>query len=1370
MLKKAKLLLTALVTLATAATATVSSAAWNVTVRVAPQAAATVDGGTLGKNVFADDVASKVITLTPATGYEFKKVVVNGKEAFLTDPLSRFPATFAKSATSQSISATLAVRKFTISTSVDSNTIAAPPSAVVAYGKSRAIRLVPKPGFQIQEVTDNGTAISVYTAANGLTPATLPSAKPVFAIVSNVTANHTIFASTETKSPVHAVVSPADNQARSLAYFTNGGTLAFDASQTTPAAGVTYAWSVAPATGATVTGTAADLGKTASFTATAAGSYVVTLTATYSGATSTANVTVLVNANAAVTPCSDCHSLPVQYAAFAASPHGTSTTGHAPADCESCHGGFQTSMADVNLRPVNKCEGCHAGPYGKTVGTKHSDSTYFQQNRCAMCHNPHSTTATFGIGSATGCQACHAPGKPWGIYSSNLVGKQPHFSPYTSSRAQFGSQAYFMQPNFPQSASCNDCHGHNNDINAGWAEGGHGNVNAAAWKSDAGHTWLSQGPSATGVNFQNSPQQTNCIRCHTPQGFAAFVDSGFQTIDKIKVNGSDVKISTPLTCNGCHTSVDTGALRLQNFTTASHGAKGYKAFWGYSTAAISGKKVVTSIQLGDNRNSNICMPCHSQRASGQEIKDVFATGAFKQYSAGSAIYPHEAQPAAIFYGKGGYEFTATTNPATGGSFAYQDRARHQRIGNYVAGGATGYNNTGITQGSCVACHMSSDKTHSLEITSASFANTCTKCHPSNFTYQDVANAKTNYDGLVKALGNVLVSKGITLDGVNPLPERKAKDMSLGAKNNAIAEANMGAWFNWYLFKTADPGAYAHNPSYARRLLTDSIDKLDDGVLNNSAANTVMAQVAAGKLTADEANAAISFTQEPGCLGCHFGSSTNSVNGEAVPGIQTAPHFNTNGATVPGQSFTQAQFVTAGAQCNNCHGIGHGTDSPNYSASKATYPNISSLQGKGILKNYAESAHGETNGLAWTDYDFKARATCNVCHTTGGFVRAFTGMVGNAYVASQPAFGSGSDTTKQVLACNACHSSTNWKNSVRTISGGYNAGMSDFGASAKATISYPDAGESNVCIPCHSGRENGASMVAGVADYTNASFKNPHYLAAAATFYGKGGFQFYTSGVRYNTYGAAGKVGRTANWSHGKLGFANYTTTSNATVRAAGVLVDSGNKGACVACHMGPTNTHSFSALATANATQKTSTYTRGCYGCHNGTDMNMATFIDEEKEIWNRMFDFFAWNFAYQADGTPRTNQIFFDNNTYPYFFNDAAKTSQTKNWTLQVAGGTGAQTMGAAMNLKLLVSEKGSFVHNRRFGRALAADSIVYLQNGTVGDRSVVYPTQNGVINFSAYSTARPTSYPGQVGPNVSITTLKSYLTSASGGGYVRR
>ncbi|WP_243374071.1 hypothetical protein [Geotalea sp. SG265] len=1026
--------------------------------------------------------------------------------------------------------------------------------------------------------------------------------------------------------------------------------------------------------------------------------------------------------------------------------------------CMACHDSHNPDTATAQ----STCYTCHAGGnHGWSVAafekSSHFNGTYakldgMDKESCLACHNAHSTEATFGAYStltpvaATGCQTCHTPGAPYGIYNADQTGKAPHVQTGTADAGGYYPTASYITKG---GATCASCHYHNNSVNAGWAEGGHGKVDAPAFVSNATHNWNGQG--TDGVNYQVSPQKTNCIRCHSSRGFAQFWDSGFSNIDKVyldPVAKTLDKASAPLTCDGCHSGAKgvRGAVRPMptGFTKV-------KSFYGYSNATIAGAKMTTSLEFTDNKNSNICLPCHSQRAAGTGIKALFAQGAFKQYSVGTAMYPHEAQPAAIVDGKGGYEFASAQG--------YQDRMRHIRIGNYGTG--TGYNNTGITSGNCAGCHMTSEKTHALEAVTEDattgqingIATTlCSNCHPVAFTYQDIQKKKDAFNASVAALGKLLVQKGFTQDGVNVLPERKAFDMSLGTKDNAIAEKNIGAWFNWYLFKTADSAAYVHNPAYSRRLINDSIDWLDDHVINDSAAATIQNLATAGTITAAEKDLAVAQLNNPGCMGCHFGTGS-TLGAEAVPGIEQAPHFNTNGALVPGQTFTQAQYVVPNTQCNYCHGYGHGTDSP----------------GSTVITEYAASGHGSIDGMAWTDYDFKTHQGCVQCHTTKGFVD----NVGAAFAAgtaapSINAYGITGDATKQVLGCNACHSSTAWKTSIRN-SGAVTAPMGVGGNTPKAVMNFADVGESNVCILCHASRENGESLVAG--NPTNAAgkgFTNPHYLGAAAVFYGKGGFKFYTSGVRYNEYGAAGKVGKNANWSHGRLGMDNYSSSGNNDL--AGVSNDTGNKGQCVACHLGPKNTHTFGAAEVANATMAGATnlvsdkpMTRTCYGCHKANaDSPVASieqFIDEEKEIWYRMFDFFKWQLA-------QYNIIYAD--AYPYFSGSFDVTVGT------TFGGAGIvdnnKTRGAAMNLKLLLAEKGSHVHNRAFGRALIADSIVYLQKGDVGDRTVVYPDQNQVIKFSDYSAARPTSYPGQVGPDVSITTLKSYLTRSGTGGYTRR
>ena len=504
----------------------------------------------------------------------------------------------------------------------------------------------------------------------------------------------------------------------------------------------------------------------------------------------------------------------------------------AQATCYTCHSGGKHGWSVAAFEKSTH----FTGAYAKLEGVANE--------ACLACHNPHSTEAEFAnmttasilrtAGAATGCQKCHTPASPYGIFNADLTGKAPHFQTGTPDAGGYYPTASYITAG---GATCADCHYHNNSVNAGWAEGGHGKTDAAAFVSNASHNWNNQG--TDGVNYQVSPQKTNCIRCHTARGFAQYWDSGFSNIDKVyldPVAKTLDKASAPLVCSGCHTSFK-GAVR-----PLPAGYAKVKSFYGYSTVSIAPAKMVASLEFTDNKNSNICIPCHSQRAAGTGIKALFAQGAFKQYSVGTAMYPHEAQPAAIVDGKGGYEFASAQG--------YQDRMRHIRIGNYGTG--TGYNNTGITSGNCAGCHMTSAKTHALESVTYNAttgaiegiaSSLCVNCHPAGFTYQDIQKKKDNFNASVKALGSLLVQKGFTQDGTNVIAERKAFDMSRGTKNNAIAEKNIGAWFNWYLFNTADKSAYVHNPAYSRRLINDSIDWLDDNVMNDSSAATVQAQTA-----------------------------------------------------------------------------------------------------------------------------------------------------------------------------------------------------------------------------------------------------------------------------------------------------------------------------------------------------------------------------------------------------------------------------------------------------------------------------------------------------------------------------------------------
>ncbi|MDD2365778.1 MAG: hypothetical protein PHN84_06390 [Desulfuromonadaceae bacterium] len=512
----------------------------------------------------------------------------------------------------------------------------------------------------------------------------------------------------------------------------------------------------------------------------------------------------------------------------------------------------------------------------------------------------------------------------------------------------------------------------------------------------------------------------------------------------------------------------------------------------------------------------------------------------------------------------------------------------------------------------------------------------------------------------------------------------------------------------------------------------------------------------------------------GCAGCH-GPTHNDLNPAA--GFDNSRCYECHNAAGNFPDH-KAEYYLNKTDCTACH-----------QAHRLEFQQVPDL---------AASGHGTLTQLAWSDRDFSASLDCNACHTPSGFVQA---------VDSNWTVTTATNTGMSALTCATCHSGNSYHNSVRTITGNsYTAGMGGFGAAAKATVTYENMGESNVCIPCHASRENGQSIIKGVTNYANQSFKNPHYLGAAAVFYGKGGFQFYSSAsqTQYapqaytSKYGVVvdgvvipaaaastsnstpaiaigdALVGDKAAWSHGKLGMNNFATTlvtARPTIVAAkGNLVNTGTVGQCVACHLGPEKAHSFDAFEGAEGTWVKTTPTdppdtramadgtyAGCYGCHTNEDMKEVAELDEYPK-YKASMDFFKWQLA-------QNGAVYAD--AYPYFYKADGVTA-LKNWIatatadgMVVTGAnvTGAANMGAAMNYKLLNAEKGAHVHNRTFMKQLIFDSIQYLQKGEVkfsnrrvADNATADP--NGLINFSNYSTSLGANNAG-----ATVATVRGYI-----------
>ena len=371
-----------------------------------------------------------------------------------------------------------------------------------------------------------------------------------------------------------------------------------------------------------------------------------------------------------------------------------------------------------------------------------------------------------------------------------------------------------------------------------------------------------------------------------------------------------------------------------------------------------------------------------------------------------------------------------------------------------------------------------------------------------------------------------------------------------------------------------------------------------------------------------------------CGGCHFDASGNVPshpvvisgpcmtchNAHSTIGMPRGTHFN----NITSSGYP-ASYVTSRATCADCH-----------------YDSAANASRRG---EWRESGHASINGLSWKGNDFKTMGGCVQCHTTTGFIAYSTGRITSAW-------GDAADKTKEVLTCKGCH---------KDISTGVVRMVAPVRPYADDTYVNRDLGKSNICMVCHSGRNNGASITAqlgGQADFTNMPFIDPHYHASGGTLHGKAGYHF-----------------------HGPTTYAFYSTNSHRQIGIADAN-GTGTSGPCVACHRNSSNAHTNRALVNTL-----------CGNCH-GTSLDPERLNSDKQAYINALA---VLNAMLAAKGHP---------------YSPSDRFSSNSNWG---TGQAGADTMGAAFNYAMLLNEPGAYAHNSAYAKQLLVDSIDYLYNGEV-------------------------------------------------------
>jgi len=427
-----------------------------------------------------------------------------------------------------------------------------------------------------------------------------------------------------------------------------------------------------------------------------------------------------------------------------------------------------------------------------------------------------------------------------------------------------------------------------------------------------------------------------------------------------------------------------------------------------------------------------------------------------------------------------------------------------------------------------------------------------------------------------------------------------------------------------------------------------------------------------------------------CAKCHDSTKGFSTSREynGITRNTLAEHFSTPTLAAYTSGKFNARYVSKNyeTKCRRCH-------NPHDTSSQMT-----------ILRQWARSGKGTVEALPWSYYDFgrdPARSTatpgatpansfgadCVRCHTASGYISYLTDK------SIAPAYGGTSKTAgKEPLACNACHTNYSYaRRQVGPVTAYYNKSTVSK-MRVRITRTYPDIGESNLCLACHVGREIGQVIKelgnptktenkvitpSGEYNFSNAGFENSHYLTAGATIFKTSGFEFYSSHYYDNP----------SRYAHDKIGVANFKNT--------------GTSGPCITCHMKPDN-HTFLPVAkdkAGNVTALTSTTCNNAL-CHNGG--MSVTKIEHERELFNAALE--ALKIVIQDKLS-----VYF-NNANPYFFTSTSFTAAARKWVTGGDNKTGPNNMGAAFNYNLLYHDFGAFAHNRYYEKRLIYDSISWL------------------------------------------------------------
>lgn len=590
---------------------------------------------------------------------------------------------------------------------------------------------------------------------------------------------------------------------------------------------------------------------------------------------------------ASVEACNSCHFYPGHHGMpnspntipekIAASKHNVTTeAGHTSNSCQRCHTlegylGFAATGQDFDL-----------SSNGTFTGVAAANNV-----SCAACHDPHTSelrsTGDWNVGSAQYnlCTSCHNLTNESGqIVASGLevsgvqtAKKQQHFKDWyrniasthydlpttgvtggASTVQPLGNviEGYVVRSN--TDSACTDCHGHELRTNTGdvasatpanftihtdWASSAHAggllnkkvakHLELGGARTDANAAQVM----AAGVGDEpvgnawahynwDASSRSDCQHCHTAAGAANFLNAAASKSDSDPANDFDYNAANNdfshlagwnatdgsnqnelLYCWGCHSSVESGALRATGSIKLDYNVNGASM----------------SLTAPDAGKSAACLSCHSGRGNAEAITGAGAVA----NPAGAAVSSPGTKSHYLAAGltinqeqvKAGYTFGL---PAA--SYADPSYYAHDTLG-------------------CADCHMTSARSHTFNVVDKNaqgaitniVSSKCVECHDGGhgpaFAVGSAEAAAVmeeeaeGYHDALKLLGDRLAAAGTVPQAGYPYFSGTPGD-----------QGHSGAMYN-YSYLHHEPGAYAHNRMLAKRLIFDSIDWLDNKIMDGS---------------------------------------------------------------------------------------------------------------------------------------------------------------------------------------------------------------------------------------------------------------------------------------------------------------------------------------------------------------------------------------------------------------------------------------------------------------------------------------------------------------------------------------------------------